>query len=128
MKKVYPVIFFLFLSPYICIAQPPGQRLENLKIAYITRELNLTAVEAQSFWPYYNGFIYEIKRARQTYLNDEIAFGEARLNIQKKYRGEFKKILGTDTRVNKTFLLEANYREMLRQELINRRNNRFGPR
>jgi hypothetical protein len=126
MKKVYPVIFFLFLSAYICTAQP-GQRLEALKIAFITKELNLTATEAQSFWPYYNGFIFEIKQARQMYPNDEIAFGEARLNIQKKYRGEFKRILGTDDRVNKTFLMEGKYREMLRQVLINRRNNRLNP-
>jgi len=122
MKKVYIVIFFLFVCAYICTAQL-GQRLEAIKIAFITRELNLNATEAQNFWPVYNGFIYEIKLARQTYPNDEIAFGEARLNIQKKYRSEFKRILVTDDRVNKTFLMEPKYREMLRQELINRQNN-----
>ncbi len=122
MKKVYIVIFFFFSCAYICAAQQ-GQRLEALKIAFITRELNLTATEAQNFWPAYNGFIYEIKQARQTYPNDEIAFGEARLNIQKKYKGEFKRVLGDDERVNKTFLLEPKYREMLRQELINRQKN-----
>lgn len=122
MKKVYIVIIFLFAGAYICPAQQ-GQRLEALKIAFITRELNLTATEAQNFWPAYNGFIYEIKQARQLYPNDEIAFGEARLNIQKKYKGEFKRVLGDDERVNKTFLLEPKYREMLRQELINRQKN-----
>jgi len=123
MKKVYLVIFFLLLCAYICTAQQPGQRLEDIKIGYITRELNLTAVEAQNFWPVYNGYIYEIKRARQMYPNDEIAFGEARLNVQKKYRPEFRRILGNDDRVNRTFLVEPKYREMLRQELINRQRS-----
>ncbi len=123
MKKIYPVILFLFLSAYICAAQPGPQRLEDLKIAYITRELNLNPAEAQNFWPVYNNFIAEIRQARQTYLNDEIAFGEARLNIQKKYKIEFKRILGSDDRVNRTFLAEPQYREMLRKELINRQNS-----
>lgn len=120
MKKVYLVIYFLLLCAYICTAQQPGQRLEDIKIGYITRELNLTAAEAQNFWPVYNGYIFELKRARQTYPNDEIAFGEARLTIQKRYRPEFKRVLGSDERVNKTFLLEPKYREMLRTILINR--------
>ena len=120
MKKNYFVILFFFISAYICAAQQ-GQRLEEIKIGYITRELNLTTTESYNFWPAYNGYIYEIKRVRLLYPNDEIAFGEARLNIQKRYRSEFKRILGTDERVNRTFLLEAKYREMLRQELINRR-------
>jgi hypothetical protein len=123
MKKVYLVIFFLLLCAYICTAQQPGQRLEDIKIGYITRELNLTAAEAQNFWPVYNGYIYEIKVARQQHPNDEIAFGEARLNIQKKYRPEFRRILGNDDRVNRTFLVEPKYREMLRQELINRQRS-----
>lgn len=126
MKKVYSVIFFLLLCAYICKAQP-GQRLEALKVAFITRELNLTAEEAQSFWPVYNSFTTELKQARQTYLNDEIAFGEARLNIQKKYKGDFKRILVSDDRVNRTFIIEAKYRELLRQVLIDRRNKKFDP-
>jgi hypothetical protein len=123
MKKIYFVISFFFFSTYICFAQQGGQRIEEIKIGYITRELNLTSAESRDFWPAYNGYVYEIKRVRAMYPNDEIAFGEARLNIQKKYRSEFKRILGSDDRVNQTFLMEAKYREMLRLELINRQRS-----
>ena len=123
MKKVYFVIFFLLSCTYICTAQPPppnGQRVEAIKVAYITGQLNLSPEEAQRFWPLYNSFSNEVKVARQMYPNDEIAFDEALVNIRKKYKGEFRRILISDDRVNRVFIIERQFRELLRQELINR--------
>ena len=41
-----------------------GNRLEALKIAYITNKLNLSPEEAQKFWPIYNQYSLELKVAR----------------------------------------------------------------
>jgi hypothetical protein len=51
-----------------------------------------------------------------------VEFEESVLNIRKKYKIEFKKILGTEQRANRIFVLEKNFKEMLRKELIDRRN------
>jgi len=122
MKNFYFIIFFIFSCTYICIGQPPGggQKLEAIKIAYITQQLNLTPAEAQRFWPVYNSYLNEVKAARNTYPNDEIAFEEQLVSIRKKYKPEFKSILVLEARVNRTFIIEREYREMLRKALINR--------
>ena len=46
----------LFLISISSIAQPNNNRIKSLKIAFITEKLNLTANEAQQFWPVYNDF------------------------------------------------------------------------
>jgi hypothetical protein len=125
MKKVYFVIFFLLSCTYICVAQPPKgkQQVEAIKVAYITGQLNLTPEEAQRFWPLFNAFSNEVKQARKTYPNDEIAFDQALVDIRKKYKSEFKRILVSDARVNKVFVIERQFREVLRQELKKRNNS-----
>jgi len=127
MKIFYLIIFFLFSCSYFCIGQQPGggARLEAIKIAYITKELNLTAAEAQRFWPVYNSYSNEVKVARTAHPDDEIAFEEALVSIRKKYKPEFKSILVLEARVNRVFIIEREYREMLRKALVNRQQKRF---
>src|SRR6476469_10296781 len=128
MKKLFLALSFLFLANYICIAQADQEkrfnRIEALKIAYITRELNLTHDESQKFWPVYNAYFEEIKSARQSNTNDEIAFDEKVLGIRKKYKADFNKVLGNDQRTNKIFTIERSYQEMLRKELMNRQKRK----
>ena len=81
-----------------------GQTAQGLKIAYITRELNLSTDEAQIFWPVYYAYFNEMKKTRQETKDDVLAFDEKILFIKKKYSLEFKKVLGTDERANKVFL------------------------
>ncbi len=106
------------------MAQPPagGQKVEAIKVAYVTGQLNLTVQEAQPFWPLFNSFSNEVKRARKTYPNDEIAFDQALVDIRRKYKDPFKRILIYDDRVNKVFVIERQFREVLRQALKDRTN------
>ena len=39
-----------------------GERIQALKIAFITQKLNLTTDEAQKFWPVYSQYENEIKQ------------------------------------------------------------------
>ncbi len=86
MKKI--ILFtLLFLNVfYFCFAQK-GQkfnRAEAIQVAYLTKELSLTTEEAQKFWPVFNTYKDEIKRARKENKEDEIDFEEKIVNIRKK--------------------------------------------
>ena len=101
-----------------------GQTAQGLKIAYITRELNLSTDEAQIFWPVYYAYFNEMKKTRQETKDDVLAFDEKILFIKKKYSLEFKKVLGTDERANKVFLADRNFGAIIRKEIIARQKNK----
>jgi len=122
MKKFSILAFFIISLTYICAAQPPNRaaRIEALKVAYITRVLSLTTEEAQKFWPVYNNYTAEIKQTKAANKDDELKFEEAVLNVKKKYKPEFKKVLGDDARVNTVFQVDKNFNGLLRKELQKR--------
>lgn len=135
MKKI---IFSLLLSMFVVAmvtAQPPQrsmgprgkgprpsrENVEALKVAFMTKHLNLNPDEAQKFWPAYNACIEELKKARQEKKEDVLAFEEAALNIRKKYRNDFKKVLGSDERANKALTADRAFMGMIKDELQNRK-------
>jgi len=128
-KKVIIILSILLNFSYFCIAQPQngkGRKAEAVLTEYLTKELNLTSEETQKLKPVYKNYLIDIRNARQDKNSDPIATDEKVLNIRKKYREEFKKILGSEDRVNKLLLAEKNFRDILRKELIQRRLNREG--
>ncbi|MEP6467024.1 MAG: hypothetical protein ABJB05_12000 [Parafilimonas sp.] len=130
MKKIYALLLFLLFHSYFCQSQPPegdeGGRVEVVKMAYITRELNLTPQEAQNFWPVYNNYVNEIKQARTQNPNDEVAFEKKVVQIKEHYQGNFKKVLGNDNqRVNKVYTTDKQFNNTLRNELKNRQQKRI---
>lgn len=99
--------------------------IEMLKTAYISKDLNLTTEEAQKFWPVYNGFVDEVKKARLEHKDDDIAFEEKRVAIMKKYRDNFRTILNNDDRVKRCFKAERDFHQILRREIMRRKNIRM---
>lgn len=99
-----------------------GRNIESLKIAYITRELTLMPEEAQKFWPIYNSYVEELKAVRKERKvdNDVLAMEESVLNIRKKYKPDFKKVLIGDDRVNKVLTIDRDFNNILRKELQQR--------
>ncbi len=98
-----------------------AQNIDALKIAYITRELNLSPEEAQKFWPVYNNYTNELKKAKNELKQDEVSFEEKKVGIMKKYKEEFKKLLNNDSRVNKCFKAEPEFHKLLKAEWMRRR-------
>ena len=110
MKKIILSFLVSFFVVAVTMAQPPErpmgprgkgprpskENIEALKVAFMTKHLNLTIDEAQKFWPAYNACFEELKKARQEKKEDILAFEEAALNIRKKYKNDFKKALGSD--------------------------------
>lgn len=122
MRKFLLILCLFIGSTYICSAQKGEEKLNTVKIAYITNQLNLTPVEAQRFWPVYNRYFNEVKKAKQDNPDDVVLFQEKLVNVRKKYKSDFKEILGSDDRVNKVYTAEAKFISMLRDELKSRRN------
>jgi len=149
MKNTLLILIF-FLTVSFAFAQPGGKRLEDrkekieaLKIAFLTRELNLTSEEAKSFWPVYNKFEEEMHTLRENrrkergdmkadienmtdkeaeqFVNSEIAFRQNELDIIKKYHPQFKQVLP----VKKVALL-IRAEEDFKRELLRRMQDRQG--
>lgn len=126
MKKILLLTLFLLNINYFCYSQVQNRKnnIEAIQIAYLTRELSLSPDEAQKFWPIYNEYRDELLAVRKEVRDDEIMYEEKVVNIRKKYKTDFKKVLETDVRVNQVFLAEKSFRELLRKELMKRRGNR----
>jgi hypothetical protein len=118
--------------------QRPGkERIEAMKIGFITKRLNLSSEEAQRFWPVYNRFVDEQEKLRKntkTNLIEELADpsalsdAEAEKTLQemlqfksneaeliRKYTNEFKKVIPVQ-KVVLLFKAELEFkRELLKQ-------------
>ena len=131
MKRILPVlIFFTFLLSLPGLGQRPQQRqgtvLESLKIAFITKRLDLSSEEAEKFWPIYNKYAVEVRQAYLTYRDDknEIGLDESLLNIRKKYSPDFTRALSSPARVNEFFRAEKDFGAFVQKEMQRRQMNR----
>ncbi len=107
-------------------------KIEALKVSFITEKINLTPNEAQGFWPLYNEYNDKIKFARKNfrqqygtvtdfktdkeaddYLGAELKLRQTEVDLQKEYFDKFKKILGS----KKTGLLRK-AEEEFKKEII----------
>ncbi len=98
-------------------AQAPGkkEKLEALRIAFVTKELNLTSAEAQTFWPVYNEYQDKTEAARkafrqqykknvdinaltekeaESYIAAEIELKQREAFLFKEYMEKIKKVVG----------------------------------
>ncbi len=122
MKKYILVLIILLGSFSLVKAQEDdaakrAEKIQALKTAFITQKLKLTSAEAQKFWPVYGEYEADMRKL----LNDKsspdvIANEEKILNIRKKYRPEFEKVLGKP-RMNKLFISEKEFRGILIKQL-----------
>ena len=129
MKK-YLLILLLGFTSFFVKAQDdnPGQRAEKiqaLKIAFITQKLDLTPDEAQKFWPVYNRYEVELKQMiRDNKTNPDIIDGDEKvLNLRKRYRSEFIRVIG-QPKMNELFKAENEFRGVLLKRLKERNMQR----
>ncbi len=128
-------------------AQPPGggpkrEKIEAMKVAFLTNKLDLTTEEAQKFWPVYNKFSDEMEKNKRAFrirameeasnvesmtdaeaekaLNEMLAFRAAEVEVLKKYTAEFKKVLPPQ-KVVKLFVAEQEFKRELLKMLKDQR-------
>jgi Spy/CpxP family protein refolding chaperone len=84
-------LFLLFIASNLVAQQESKhEKLEAMKIAFITEKLSLTTKEAQNFWPIYNEYSQKIEKLRKTKRSD---LGELKINIENSSDKEIEALL-----------------------------------
>ena len=133
MKKTCVLIAFILTAGFLK-AQPgnPDQqrkmadlrKIQAMEMAFITKELNLTPDEAQKFWPVFNQYRNELKvMAKDRITGDQLEKQQRMLDLRKKYREDFTKVISQD-RANKVFGAEEEFRSLVRREFQKRQAER----
>lgn len=135
-KGLLGIIMFLTMSPEL-IAQDRRehyQRIEAIKVAFITKKLDLTTEEAQKFWPVYNNYqkeLMELMRKRREdrqktgidpndKINADLAYESRMLDLKKKYKKLYLKAIPAE-KVLLVYQAEREFREHLIKQLNHRR-------
>lgn len=145
MKKIYILAFvFLFFVKLGFAQEKRREEIESFRVAYFTRQLNLTSEEAKKFWPVYNEMQNEIQKLQKERRNrhrdlrdnqdnisdaeleksidDEMASRQKELDIEKKYHERFKQILSM-----KKLALYYRAQEGFKRELIRKLQDQRRP-
>lgn len=120
MKK--HLITLLLFSISFQVFSQKGEKIESLKIGYLTNKLNLDAKTAEKFWPIYHQYenemmdvVQEKRRMNQNDLRnaDEILDQEQKaLDIKRKYNTLFSRVISGD-QLNQLYKAEKDFRQML---------------
>jgi hypothetical protein len=125
--------------------KPVRERVEAMKIGFLTKRLDLTPEEAKAFWPVYNKFSDELEALRKSHresiaaarenfdeksdkeveklVDNEIAFRQSELDILKKYHPQFKQILPIK-KVAKLYRAEEEFKRKLLEMLQEKKENK----
>ncbi len=128
---VFLLLFIVKTSSFAQNTETRFQQVESAKIAYITKNLELTPTEAQKFFPIYNEYRKEMreishqKKADRNNLKSEsgLEFDSKVLACKKKYHARFTTII-SPTKASRFFEVEREFREQLFKELENRNRKR----
>lgn len=142
-RILIPLFFTLLLFTSSGYAQGGGRQekrenIQAMKIAFITKKLDLTPEEAQQFWPIYNQYsdkTMELRKkrrqdnreARQNFdelsdkeveqiVNNDIAIRQKELDLQKEYNEKFKGVLPIK-KVAKLYAAEEQFKMVLINKL-----------
>lgn len=120
------------LSAEITLAQnTKREKIESLKIAFITKKLDLSPEDSQLFWPVYNQYQREIsdlimqrraahKDTDADTIDEDLDIEGKIVDVRKKYRKEFSRVLSPE-KINQFYQAEREFREELIKQLKSRR-------
>lgn len=147
MKKL-TIIFLLGLFSTAVFSQGPPppmfdeEKIEPLRIAFLTKYLDLTSEEAQKFWPVYNKMRDENKVVMDAdkalkdgksindmneeelnkFITSHFENDQKMLDLKKKYAEEFKKVLPL-----KKVALLADAENEFKRQMIQHASEKKGP-
>jgi hypothetical protein len=124
--KQFLFLITIFLASFSYTKAQPGNKqnradkIQALKIAFITQKLEFTSDEAQRFWPVYNRYEADLKQALIDKRTGDVLENEEKvLNVKKRYRSEFIKVIG-QPKTNSLFNAEKEFRGVLMRRLKNK--------
>ena len=134
------------ISPLFLVAQNNDghERVDVLKVSFITKKLNLTVEEAQIFWPVYNAYddaMSKLRKERKADLKDfmapgktltdkdyeqfvdnQIIYQQQELDIKKLYHSKFKQVLPMQ-KVAQLYRAEEQFKKYLLDEIKKRQGS-----
>jgi Spy/CpxP family protein refolding chaperone len=155
MKKILVIAASFFLLSNALYAQSgqaermnKGERkekVEAMKIAYLTNQLDLTPAEAQQFWPVFNEYETKIQAIRQSRRKDkkegsdnldqltdkevealidsEVGFRQKELDVLKEYHAKFKAVLPI-RKVAKLYRAQEDFKRELLKKIQERKGEK----
>jgi hypothetical protein len=151
MTRLVKIVSFLLLLSQITLAQveemeqvqqdPKAQeRINNLRIAYLTEKLGLSSDQAEKFWPVYREFAQERTKLRgeirdaqkgidpnnpdpkkqQELLDLGLRVKQRELDLEKDYSGRLLKVISAQQMLNLR-KAEQDFRAMLINQIQQRR-------
>jgi hypothetical protein len=155
-------LLWVFIMPAFLFSQPDKdrsnkekkERIEAMKIAYITEKLDLSPEEAKEFWPVYNKYEkdhYDLRKSKKNlekeakekwksegnsldkikekdlddYMESVFEIKDKENQLNRKYHIEFKKVLSP----HKVLLLYKSKRDFKKEilRMIKKRNSEYRP-
>ncbi|MGZ3920930.1 MAG: hypothetical protein ACXVC7_11575 [Bacteroidia bacterium] len=135
MKKGFKIfiLLWLFMLPFISLAQGERDKVEALRMSFIEKKLELTKNESEKFWPVYNEYNDKVKALRKNLrvslkkapenLSDkeaeelyqlDIKTRQAEVDLHKTYSEKIKGIIGI-----KKLVKLRNAEDDFKREMIN---------
>lgn len=140
LKRIYTYLLVLSLLVAGGVSAQTTQRekVESMRIAFITHRLNLTPDESQRFWPVYHSYRHDLATLRRHFYpmddgsdphlsaDKQVDFEQKKLDLKKRYFPQFEAAIGKE-KVNKLVGAEEDFKKMLVQIVRNRREQRNAP-
>ena len=129
--------FLLMIVVGLNAQNTPREKVESMRIAFLTNRLDLTPDESRQFWTIYNNYRHDLSRLRRSfYPNDDgtdphldadrqLEFEQKKLDLKKQYKPQLEQVLGK-AKLNKLVSAEEDFKRLLMQTMRNRRQQQ-GP-
>ena len=143
--KLVIVVYIMGTTAFYGQRQTNSERIQTLKIAFITEKLDLSSSEAQVFWPIYNEYQKNLEELRKKerkqiqgkdwdfssdtisdkdlkeYIAVELQFKDEKHNLEMSFLKEVVKKL-SPKKTLRLIKVEENFKRRLLQQFRNRRN------
>lgn len=138
-KYLISVLLAVVITVSSCAQNTQKEKVEAMRVAFITCRLDLTPDTAKLFWPIYDNYRHDLSKLRRSfYPNDDgtdphldadrqLEFEQKKLDLKKTYKPQFEQVLGKE-KLNKLIGAEEDFKRMLIQTIRNRRQQRPGHR
>lgn len=141
--KQFILILLLLLGITNIYAQNPGDRedrIQAVKIAYITEEINLTSRQSQQFWPLYNEYQAAIKSLNQSlrknirlkdmsdaeisaFIENKLTAEEQKIALQRTYLQKYLQVISI-RQIARLYRAEQKFKKELLRRAKERRESR----
>jgi len=148
MKKLLFIVFISCLLVNVTIAQGNKQernaRIDAMRVAFMTEQLELTVEESQMFWPIFNEYEAERKKIKKSvdrkreietmtdteaeaFVQQSFVVEQKMLDLKRVYFEEFKTAISVK-KIARLPRIEKNFRQELIKRMKHRREGREGRR